>query len=161
MDAGHFVNKHGADIVRLWVSSINYTDDVPFSDSIGALADLRRLQQVLLNLLSNACKYNRPGGTVRVDVAQGETEVVLDVIDNGIGMTEDHLSHLFEPFNRLGNEGHAIEGSGIGLTLTRQLVKMMNGRLEIQSSPSRVTRARVVLPACVMPTPGGSICSAM
>lgn len=118
---------------------------------IGALADPRRLQQVLLNLLSNACKYNRAGGTVRVEVMQDDTEVLLDVIDNGIGMTEEHLSHLFEPFNRLGNEGHAIEGSGLGLTLTRQLVQMMNGRLEIQSSPSLGTRARVVLPACAIP----------
>ncbi|CAN5279136.1 hypothetical protein BH11PSE10_BH11PSE10_17930 [soil metagenome] len=118
---------------------------------IGALADPRRLHQVLLNLLSNACKYNRPGGTVRVDVIQCDKEVFLDVIDNGVGMTEDHLSHLFEPFNRLGNEGHAIEGSGIGLTLTRQLVEMMGGRLEIQSSPNTGTRARVVLPACSIP----------
>ncbi len=47
-------------------------------------------------------------------------EVLLDVVDDGVGMTPEQLSHLFEPFNRLGNEGNAIEGSGLGLTLTRQ-----------------------------------------
>jgi signal transduction histidine kinase len=118
---------------------------------IGAVVDPRRLLQVLLNLLSNACKYNRPGGQVKVDVIHGDTEVFLDVVDNGVGMTKEHLSHLFEPFNRLGNAGRAIEGSGIGLTLTRQLVEMMNGRLEIESSPESGTRARLILPSCAIP----------
>ena len=117
---------------------------------IGAVADPRRLLQVLLNLLSNACKYNRPGGQVRIDVTQAGSEVCLDVVDNGIGMTPEHLSHLFEPFNRLGREGQAVEGSGIGLTLARQLVHLMNGRLEVESSPESGTRARVVLPSCVL-----------
>lgn len=118
---------------------------------IGAVVDPRRLQQVLLNLLSNACKYNRPGGQAQVDVTHVDDEVRIDVVDNGIGMSAEQLSHLFEPFNRLGNEGHAIEGSGIGLTLTRQLVEMMNGRLEIESSTATGTRARVILPACAIP----------
>ncbi|MEO8153673.1 MAG: ATP-binding protein [Rhizobacter sp.] len=120
---------------------------------VGALADPRRLRQVLINLLTNACKYNRPGGHVKIDVSSNSAEVFLDVVDNGIGMTEEHMSHLFEPFNRLGNEGHAIEGSGIGLSLTRQLVEMMNGRIEIQSSPATGTRARIALPSCQLSLP--------
>lgn len=118
---------------------------------IGAISDPRRLLQVLLNLLSNGCKYNRPGGHVRVDVTHAGAEVLLDVIDDGVGMTSDHLLHLFEPFNRLGNEGNAIEGSGIGLTLTRRLVELMKGRLDFNSSPEWGTRARLVLPACAIP----------
>ena len=117
---------------------------------IGAVADPRRLLQVLLNLLSNACKYNQPGGQVRIDVTQAGSEVCLDVVDNGIGMTQEHLSHLFEPFNRLGREDHAAEGSGIGLALASQLVRLMNGRLEVESSPEAGTRARVVLASCVL-----------
>jgi CheY-like chemotaxis protein len=66
-------------------------------------------------------------------------------------MTPQQLRHLFEPFNRLGNEGHGIEGSGIGLTLTRQLTKLMNGRLDIESAADCGTRARLVLPACAIP----------
>lgn len=118
---------------------------------IGAVADARRLLQVLLNLLSNACKYNRAGGHARVEVTHTGTEVLLDVVDDGVGMTAEHLSHLFEPFNRLGNEGNAIEGSGLGLALTRQLVELMKGRLEITSSPASGTRARLVLPSCAIP----------
>ena len=118
---------------------------------IGVFADRRRLLQVLLNLLSNACKYNRPGGHVRVDVAHVGAEVCLDVVDDGVGMTNEQLKHLFEPFNRLGNEGKAIEGSGIGLTLTRQLVELMKGRLDFDSSPDWGTRARLVLPSCAIP----------
>jgi signal transduction histidine kinase len=118
---------------------------------IGAVVDLRRLLQVLLNLLSNACKYNRPGGHVRVDVTHAGTEVLLDVVDDGVGMTAAHLSHLLELSNRLGNEGNAIEGSGLGLTLSRQLVELMKGRLEMTSSPASGTRARLVLPSCAIP----------
>ena len=124
----------------------------PLSQSgIGAVADPRRLLQVLLNLLSNACKYNRPGGHVRVEVTHAASEVLLDVIDDGVGMTQEHLLHLFEPFNRLGNEGNPVQGCGIGLALTRQLVELMNGRLEIESSPESGTRARLALPSCAIP----------
>ncbi len=118
---------------------------------VGVLADPRRLLQVLLNLLSNACKYNRPGGQVRIEVSHSSTEVFLDVVDNGVGMTEQQLKHLFEPFNRLGNAGCAIEGSGIGLSLARQLAFLMNGRLEIDSTPESGTRARLALPAFAIP----------
>ena len=119
---------------------------------IGAVVDARRLKQVLLNLFGNACKYNRPGGRVQVDVTQTGSHVLIDVIDNGIGMTEAQLAALFEPFNRLGREAKAIEGSGIGLALTRRLVEKMRGQLEFDSSPAHGTRARVTLPACAIPT---------
>jgi signal transduction histidine kinase/ActR/RegA family two-component response regulator len=132
-------------------NQVELPEQAPSQFGIGAVADPRRLLQVLLNLLSNACKYNRPGGHVRVEVTHAGAEVLLDVIDDGVGMTKEHLLHLFEPFNRLGNEGHAIEGSGIGLTLTRQLVELMKGRLEIESSPDSGTRARLVLPSCAVP----------
>ena len=124
---------------------------VPFGPGIGAITDVRRLRQVLLNLLSNACKYNRPGGTVRVEVSTDGGEVVLEVVDDGIGMNSDQLSHLFAPFNRLDQAEHAAEGTAIGLTLSRQLVEMMKGRLEVDSSPATGTRVRRVLPACDLP----------
>ena len=164
IESGRFeVNNIGGDVSSVLdeaialIQPLARTHQVELSEraaskfGIGATADPRRLQQVLLNLLSNACKYNRPGGHVRVDVTHAGAEVFLDVIDNGVGMTQEQLSHLFEPFNRLGNEGSAIEGSGIGLTLTRQLVEMMKGRLEIDSNPGAGTRARVALPAYAIP----------
>ena len=136
-------------------NKVELSRQMPSLDGIGAVADPRRLLQVLLNLLSNACKYNQPGGHVRVDVTHSGAEVFLDVVDDGVGMTREHLSHLYEPYNRLGNEGNAIEGSGIGLTLTHRLVELMKGRLEIESSPDSGTRARLVLPSCAVPSGSG------
>jgi signal transduction histidine kinase/ActR/RegA family two-component response regulator len=141
---------------------------VPFAPAIGAMTDPRRLRQVLINLISNACKYNRPGGTVRVDVHTGAgtdvgatgNEVVVEVVDNGIGMTAEQMSHLFEPFNRLGNAEHETEGTGIGLTLSRQLVEGMKGRLGVTSSTSRGTCVRLVLPACDLSRPKPAAVSA-
>ena len=130
---------------------VELSEQAPSRFGIGAVADPRRVLQVLLNLLSNACKYNRPGGHVRVDVTHAGAEFFLDVVDDGVGMTAEQLSHLFEPFNRLGHEGHAIEGSGIGLSLARRLVELMKGRLDIESSPASGTRARLVLPSCAIP----------
>jgi len=121
---------------------------VPFDPEVGAMIDPGRLRQVLFNLLSNACKYNRQGGDVRVDMRSVGREVVLEVTDNGIGMTAEQMTHLFEPFNRLGRHEQATEGTGIGLTLSRHLVELMKGRLEVESSTASGTRVRVVLPAC-------------
>jgi len=132
-------------------NGVELSEQAPSRFGIGVVADPRRLLQVLLNLLSNACKYNRPGGHVRVDVTHAGAEFFLDVVDDGVGMTAAQLSHLFEPFNRLGNEGNAIEGSGIGLSLARSLVELMKGRLDIESSPASGTRARLVLPSCAIP----------
>jgi PAS domain S-box-containing protein len=100
-----------------------------------AMADATRLRQVLLNLLSNAFKYNRPGGTVRVEGAHDGAVLMLRVADTGRGMSEQQLQHLFEPFNRLGAEGGAVEGSGIGLAIVKALVEGMGGALAVRSTP--------------------------
>jgi PAS domain S-box-containing protein len=97
-------------------------------------ADATRLRQVLLNLLSNAFKYNRPGGTVRVDASSEGAMVLLRVADTGRGMNEQQLQQLFEPFNRLGAEREAVEGSGIGLAIAKALVARMGGTLAVRST---------------------------
>ena len=111
------------------------------------LADPIRLRQVLINLLSNAVKYNRRGGSVRIEVAGDADRVLIDVVDSGIGMTPDQLAHLYEPFNRLGQERSGVQGTGIGLVLTRQLVRLMDGRMDVDSELGRGTRVRVSLQA--------------
>ncbi len=116
----------------------------------GVSGDAHRLRQVLVNLLSNACKYSKPGSTVLVRVMLDDGHVVIEVHDDGPGMTEQQMAHLFEPFNRLGRENQGVEGTGIGLTLSRQLVDMMHGRLEVNSSSSG-TLARVVLKNSALP----------
>jgi PAS domain S-box-containing protein len=114
---------------------------------IGVLADPVRLRQVFINLLSNAIKYNRPGGRVEVCVQPAGGQVLIEVADTGLGMTEEQLRHLYEPFNRLGRERGGIEGTGLGLALTRQLVGLMGGELAFESRSGIGTRARVTLPA--------------
>ena len=99
-------------------------------------ADRTRFKQVLLNLLSNAVKYNRDGGAVVVDCTPGAPQRVrLAVRDTGLGLTPEQQAALFQPFNRLGQENGAQEGTGIGLVVTRRLVELMGGEIGVSSSP--------------------------
>lgn len=116
-------------------------------------ADATRLLQVLVNLLSNAAKYNRRGGSVQLECEALGGQMVLRVIDTGRGMTPDQLAHLFEPFNRLGRDNSGIQGTGIGLVITRHLVEMMQGRLELRSESGVGTTAIVTLPVAEAPPP--------
>lgn len=110
-------------------------------------ADPRRLQQVLLNLLSNAVKYNRSGGWLRCSVeTTGDERVVLVIEDAGEGLSADQLARLFQPLERLGRENSSVEGSGLGLVITRALVREMNGSLTMTSVPGQGSRVRVELP---------------
>jgi PAS domain S-box-containing protein len=120
---------------------------------LAVTADPLRLRQVLLNLVSNAIKYNRPGGAVRVGVQAAAAGVVIELADTGAGMSAEQLQHLYEPFNRLGRERGSIQGTGLGLALTRQLVGLMGGELAIESQPGVGTTARVTLPAAALPAP--------
>jgi PAS domain S-box-containing protein len=98
------------------------------------LADFTRTKQVLLNLLSNAVKYNRKNGTIKVDCREMENgRLRISVSDTGKGIPEGRLKGLFEAFNRLDAEGSNIEGTGIGLVITRQLVELMGGEIGVES----------------------------
>ena len=91
-------------------------------------ADRTRVKQVLINLLFNAIKYNKPGGTVAVDCSFETPEVVrVSIRDTGAGLTTEQLAQLFQPFNRLGKETSAEEGTGIGLVVSKRLVDLMGG----------------------------------
>ncbi len=96
--------------------------------------DRTRLKQVLLNLLSNAVKYNRDNGRVTLEVQlQAPTVLRLAVRDTGRGIPADRLQELFQPFNRLGADRSDIEGTGIGLTITRRIVELMGGEVGVES----------------------------
>ena len=102
------------------------------------LADAQRFKQVLLNFLSNAIKYNREGGTVTLSYsAPAPGRLRLEVIDTGPGIPPDGLERLFAPFERLGAEQAGIEGTGLGLALSKRLVEAMGGRLGAESTLGR------------------------
>jgi len=116
------------------------------------LADAMRLHQVLVNLLDNAVKYTAQGGRVWLKCvpgtdAGGRSVVVIEVGDTGAGLSTDQLGHLFEPFNRLGAERSGIDGTGIGLVISRRFVELMNGHMHVESQPGVGSVFRVVLPA--------------
>jgi signal transduction histidine kinase/ActR/RegA family two-component response regulator len=97
-------------------------------------ADRMRFKQVLINLLFNAVKYNRPGGAVTVECAPRSPEAVrISVRDTGAGLAPEQLAQLFQPFNRLGKEAGVEEGTGIGLVVTKRLVDLMGGAIGAES----------------------------
>ena len=104
-------------------------------------ADRTRLKQVLINLLSNAVKYNFPEGAVDVtlhaiDVDQLQpARIRICVADTGAGLSPEKIAQLFQPFNRLGQEANAEEGTGIGLVVSKRLVELMHGRIGVDSTP--------------------------
>jgi PAS domain S-box-containing protein len=119
------------------------------SPSLYVTADTDRLRQCLLNLLTNAIKYGRPGGWARIEVVGDSQEVAIAVRDNGMGMDTLQLQHLFEPFNRLGRQRTAAPGAGLGLVITRQLVEAMGGQLRVESSLGIGSCFTIVLPAAL------------
>ena len=105
--------------------------DIPYR----VQADRTRLKQILINLLSNAIKYNKLGGTVTVECrTSGSDRVQISVADTGAGLSPAKLAQLFQPFNRLGQEEHVGEGTGIGLVVCKRLVELMGGLIGVRST---------------------------
>jgi PAS domain S-box-containing protein len=148
----------GLDLVRTTASDLKVTLAVTGQDNATFVrADQQRLTQVMVNLLSNAIKYNRPAGRVDVswrvsgDGRDGGT-VRIDVADTGIGIADDRLADVFAPFERLGAETTEIDGTGIGLTLTKSMVTAMGGRLTLDSTVGNGSIFSVDLPLAAGPT---------
>ncbi|HUB78794.1 MAG TPA: ATP-binding protein [Bryobacteraceae bacterium] len=116
------------------------------------LADRQRYQQVVLNLLSNAIKYNQRGGRVTVScLVADDSRFRLAVKDTGEGLTPEKLTRLFRPFERLGNDRYGVEGTGIGLALSKRLVDAMGGIIGVESQPGLGSIFWVELPLCAGP----------
>jgi signal transduction histidine kinase/ActR/RegA family two-component response regulator len=119
------------------------------------LADAVRLRQVLVNLLSNAAKYNRKGGEIRIECeARGDDRLRLKVIDTGPGIAPEKLEQLFTPFERLGAERTGVDGTGIGLALSKRLMELMGGQIGVETEPGRGAAFWVEL--AVAPQQGGT-----
>jgi signal transduction histidine kinase/ActR/RegA family two-component response regulator len=106
-----------------------------FDDPIYVWADRTRLKQIVINLLSNAIKYNKEQGTVVVDCSVSNLgRVRFCVRDTGEGLSPEKLAQLFQPFNRLGQDASGVVGTGIGLVVTKRLVELMDGSLDVSST---------------------------
>ena len=108
--------------------------------------DAQRLRQIVINLLSNACKYNRPHGHATIDTRLEGEEVVIDISDDGIGMRPEDAAQLFQPFKRLPSAMTHAEGTGLGLYIVKQLVERMQGSVSVVSGLGVGTRFTVRLP---------------
>lgn len=119
-------------------------------DNATVLADPMRLKQILVNLLSNAAKYNRVGGRIVIACSpMGDNWLRIAVTDTGPGIAPEKQERLFMPFERLGAEFSAIDGTGIGLALSHQLAELMGGQLGIDSTPGEGSTFWIDLPLAV------------
>ena len=117
------------------------------ADLPNVVADLRSMRQVMLNLLSNAVKFTDPGGQVMVSAqTMQDGSLKLRVKDTGIGMTQEQLEGALEPFQRIATEGRDVEGTGLGLPLTKALVEANRATFALSSEPRKGTLAEITFP---------------
>ncbi len=127
--------------------------------ALAVRADRQRLSQVLVNLISNAIKYNRRHGTVTITCREdGTGQASIEVSDTGPGLSPENIERIFIPFERLGAEQTAVEGTGIGLPLAKALTEAMHGQLTASSAPGQGSAFTVSLPRAPdlvhVPAPG-------
>ncbi len=121
-------------------------------------ADRNRLKQIVSNLLSNAIKYNRPDGWVAVAWSAGtEGRIRISVEDTGVGLSEDQIAGLFQPFNRLGQETGPEQGTGIGLVVSKRVVELMGGAIGVESTVGKGTVFWIELNLAADPQPVAGI----
>ena len=130
--------------LELFIDTVDVMDEEIYCDRL-------RLNQVLLNLLSNAMKYTKPGGSVSVRIIQsgeapeGYAAFEFRIKDTGIGMSREFLEHIFEPFEREQTATiSGIQGTGLGLSITKNIVDMMHGTIVVESEPGKGTEIRVL-----------------
>jgi len=116
-------------------------------------ADNTKFKQVLLNLFSNAIKYNKDNGSLNIDwsLVENQNLVNIRIIDTGLGISKDNQEIVFSPFNRLGKEHSVIEGTGIGLVVTKNLVELMDGTMGFNSVEGEGTTFWIQLPLLESP----------
>ena len=137
---------HALDLIRPMAAKRSISVSGDASRDLYVLADRQRLNQILLNLLSNAVKYNREGGMAMVRASADGEHVQITVTDTGAGIPPQKLTLMFTPFERLGAEQTTIEGTGLGLALSKRLAAEMKGSLTVESQVDHGTVFTVTLP---------------
>jgi signal transduction histidine kinase len=122
--------------------------DVP-DNSLAIVGDAGRIQQVLNNLVSNAIKYSPKGGDIHISVARVSEDVVISVVDEGVGIPKDQFSKIFQPFHRVPASAENIPGVGLGLSVSRRIVQAHGGQITVESVENRGSTFRVHLPVKV------------
>jgi PAS domain S-box-containing protein len=127
--------KHGIELV-----------DQATGSGLHVCADHTRLKQAVLNLVSNGIKYNRKNGSVAIEAKRVDDWCEIAVVDTGVGLSAEQIDRIFEPFSRVSAHRDEIEGTGIGLTITRKLVALMGGAIGVESQPGNGSRFWVRIP---------------
>lgn len=128
-------DKRGIEIIVL-LNGVAFSTDILYDQIIAVRADYIRFKQVMLNLLSNAVKYNKENGKIELSIDEtGNNLTRISVTDNGAGLTKEEQLNLFKSFNRLGAERSDIEGTGIGLIITKNIIELMGGNIGLTSQP--------------------------
>lgn len=128
--------------------NITIVNNAQNDDSLFVRADRTRLKQILLNLITNAIKYNTENGFVFIDFKQKNDHIEISIKDTGIGINDAEIGYIFEPFLRLNEENKYIEGTGIGLSVAKQLVELLNGTIHVNSVKGTGTTFWIKFPIC-------------
>lgn len=127
-------------------NQVTLSFEPPEPATLTTVTDRTRLKQILINLISNAIKYNRPDGQVTIRLEKTADRLCFHVIDTGLGIPADQLTAIFDPFLRLPETSATIEGTGIGLTLVKQLCQLINGSIDVTSTPGEGSHFCLTIP---------------
>ncbi len=127
--------------------NIQIVKDYPEDSEVYVFADITRFRQILLNILSNAVKYNVENGSIIIDVEKtSHNKICIKVWDTGPGIPPEKQKSMFDPFDRLGLDASTVEGTGLGLTITKSLVELMNGSIQYEYFTNKGSCFTVCLP---------------
>lgn len=135
--------------------SITLSSQINAAETARIQGDVKRVRQILLNLISNGIKYNQAGGQVTLSIHMDTRGCHIDVTDTGFGMTEEQQTRLFQPFERLGMESSSRQGTGIGLVICKKLAEAMHGDIEVKSRAGSGSTFTLLMPANSTDTESG------
>ncbi len=124
--------------------------DIKNSENLSVIVDSTAIKQVFINIITNAIKYNKENGTIKISCKNDNSNAQIDITDSGIGISQDKLDAIFEPFNRLGKEYTNIEGTGIGLYVTKKLLYEMQGSISASSELNVGSTFTIKIPLSVI-----------